>query len=117
MSLIAKKEVFDEGLEIKNYIDDHRSNMSPKVKENPETKKITEENEDENSDGSLNTDMLPRKSAISDNTFKSNATPNQGGNYFTSNNSEATMIQNNSQRLDNPTVNSMQESNSKNSKT
>ena len=38
--------------------------------------KITEENEDENSESSLDMSSLPRKSAISDNTAKSAATPN-----------------------------------------
>jgi hypothetical protein len=92
MSLIAKKDAFDDGLEVKTYLDDLKSNkVSPTTKNNPEVK-ITEENEDENSDGSVNTGSIPRKSGISTNTFKSTATPNQGGNYYTSNNSEANLI-------------------------
>ena len=47
MSLIAKKDAFDDGLEVKTYLDDLKSNkMSPTTKNNPEVK-ITEENEDE----------------------------------------------------------------------
>ena len=52
--------------------------MSPTVKQNAEVK-ITEENEDDHSDNSLNMSSLPRKSGISDNTAKSATMPNQSG--------------------------------------
>lgn len=47
MSVIARKETFDDGLEVKTYLDDLKSNkMSPTVRNNQDVK-ITEENEDE----------------------------------------------------------------------